>query len=177
VIRAFHFDRIGAANVGEEMSLVKATPIDTTNGQIDLAMMQHIDDRFPNGLSHFGTDYLIKRLFLPGTEDTDQEIELIFELVRRAEHPDRPSRYTSIFAAESLEAALGWRTEVDASDAPIYEVEAPAAFRGDAEHLTLAGTVADVWMRAGAFWRGDATPAPRWELLLEPPVRVVAAVG
>lgn len=176
MIRAFHFDRIGSADVGEDMNLVKAAPIGT-NGQVDVEMMQHIDSRFPTGLSHFGTDHLIQRLFLPGTEDTDQEIELIFELVRRAEHPDRPSRYTSVFAAETLEEAIAWRIEVDAPDAPIYEVEATAAFRGDAEQLTLSGTVAEVWMRAGAFWRGKGTATPRWELLLEAPVRILAAVG
>jgi hypothetical protein len=171
--RAFHVDRSGQLQPGLALGLTKPAPVDG-QGQLDLQTMRHIDAAFPNGLSRFGFDYLIGRLFLTGTEETSQETDLIFELVRRFSFPDRPSRYASIFGSSTLEEALRFRADFGEGVGTIWEIEADSdPFRADHEHLELSGTPVDVWMRAESYWRGDGTSTPAWELLFNPPVTVV----
>lgn len=173
---AFHVDRHGRLAPGLELGLASPAPI-RPDGTLDLAAMAHLDQAFPGGLTRFGREYLIERLFLTGTDDTGQETDLIFELVRRLDFPDRPSRYTSIFASATVPEATGFREGHCGGQGTIWEVESGDEwFRADHELLDLSETPLDVWMRARRYWRGEASDAPRWELLLRPPVRAIRPV-
>jgi hypothetical protein len=136
--------------------------------------MKHLDAAFPAGLTSHGREYLIGRNFLTGTDDTGQETDLIFELVRRIGYPGHPSRYTSVFASRTLNEAKRFQTDYCHGAGAIWEVESQhEPFRGDHELLTLAGTPVDVWLRAERYWRSESTETPAWELLLTAPVVVL----
>lgn len=173
---AHHVDRDGQLRAGDTLDRRQVIPA----GPLDVTQLMRLDRDFPNGLSPFGVAQLFERAFLHADGGTDQEIELIYELVRRLEFPAVASRLTAVFAIETVDDArvlLGrWRDEWPNAQIVELDVEADRASRHDAELLTLDGTAWNVLERARAYWRGDATASPDWELLLEPPAIVRAIV-
>ena len=68
-----------------------------------------VAQQFPDGLSRHGWDYMTTSVDYVIHRPNQQhyilyvpQIELVFELVRRTDFPDRPSRLQSYFAFESL---------------------------------------------------------------------------
>jgi hypothetical protein len=146
-------------------------------GQVlDLSVCVEAAQLFPGGVTRFGLEYLAGGPLLPEKGISDAEIDLLFEFIRRAEFCERPSRYQSIFACESIEDARSFR---DASrvKAAIWEVEGEVAFRADHNLLHLSGTALEVVARARRYWRGEQGVSPLWELLLRPPVTIIQQVG
>jgi hypothetical protein len=80
----------------------------------------------------------------------------------------------AMFAWESRDEAVAFQSEF--GEGAIYEVEADEWFKGDMKLLYLGGSGIGAWYFATEYWRGEAGPAPRWEYLLVPPIRVLGAV-
>jgi hypothetical protein len=78
---------------------------------------------------------------------------------------------TAVFAWATREEASSFQQEHGGGI--IYEIEADDFFRGDMKLLYLGGSGIGALLFAAKYWGGDASPAPRWEYLLVPPVRVV----
>ena len=69
-----------------------------------------VKEYFPEGLSHFGKDYLLESISYQrvnnyGYISQVMSIDAYFEFVRRLRFPDRPSHYQSFFAYKTLEEA------------------------------------------------------------------------
>lgn len=137
-----------------------------------------VQELFPEGLTKHGKRYLLDECLVISTPQGPAPqvphipmIELICELVRRLSFPNLPSRLQAVFAWASHDEALAFQREFGGGT--IYEVEADQYFRGDMKLLYLGGSGIGAWQFAMKYWRCQASPAPRWEYLLVPPVRVV----
>jgi hypothetical protein len=120
----------------------------------------------------------------------DPSIELTCELVRRAEFPQRPSRFQSVFGWEMLADAKLFLAEFGNScpGAQLFEVQSDSEpFRADMRCLDIRGSILVMAYGARCYWRqglndlgsfpGANTVAPFWELLLSPPVRILRKLG
>ncbi len=144
-------------------------------------------DLFPNGLTSHGKRYLLKEAFLVksdfGSEGQKVSVvyepilELLLEVVRRAYFPEKPSRFSALFAWGTLAEAEAFRSQHGAGRGNIYVVEAGSAFRADMSWVALGGTNAAALWLAMKYWRGEASADPAWELLISPPVTVGDKVG
>jgi len=168
-------------------------------------LQAHIDALFPSGVSELGNRYFLCSQmsadfvneaikFLDTCESLDQAkreiesalsnsriatIEILFEYVRRSCFPDKPSRFTSVFAWETLDQARAFRKRY--GEGPIWEVECDERpFRADMNLVTLGKSVLTLSYSAHRYWSGlpgiNADVPPWWEVLLTPPVRVLQQV-
>jgi hypothetical protein len=140
---------------------------------------------FPSGTTTHGWEWFTscsRNIFYVdeyGVTRWEPSTELIFELVRRAEHPERPSRFESIFASETIDDAERFRNQFSSQAASIWAVEADEWFRADMEALNMTdATPLHAALYASRYWKGEqAKPfEPLWEMLLVPPVRVIEMV-
>ena len=110
----------------------------------------------------------------------DRLLEMIVELVRRLEFPDKPSRYTSVFAYATVDAAIDFRDNRAPADTPVWRVRADGPTHlADARHVNLEPMPLAIIDRALRYWRGEFEPNPDpWqrECLLTPPVEVIEQV-
>ena len=132
---------------------------------------------YPEGLSRHGRHYCRQDLYGDDPEDLwDVSCELIFELVRTADFPDRPSRFQSVFGFETIAAVDRFADRFVDEPVTVWEVDAERSFVADM-HLVDAEDFADGVYRARQYWRGETRrPDPLWEALLVPPVTVIGTV-
>ena len=111
-------------------------------------------------------------------------LDLLLERTREAHFPDRPSRYRSVFAVETLEEALAFRASYGKPEHPVYELEPLGkTHRGDMSVYTHATpvSVATLDHLMHLYWRGETLIMPnyktQWEHVLELPVAVVKKVA
>ena len=167
--KAFTVDRKGLLTEGLVMNLHSIPP------GIRPEARDLLEARYPDGLSHHGLGYLFGSVSIDSAQ-----IEIFFELIRRAHFPEAPSRYSSIFASEQLSDAIEFRERRCASEGSIWELEFPAsAFRADASCLKGTVPVFELEYLAHLYWSGDSSgiDAPDWELLITPPAIVSREVG
>ncbi len=161
----FTVDRLKTLHQGSVLRLTRHTDLEPPEAQ------EHADALFPDGVSTHGNSYL-----LSGNSDpklASPAVELLFEYVRRASFPEKPSRFQSLFAWESIEEAIAFRGKHGGPDAPIWRVEAEEFCKADMSYLKR-GTSILVWSCfAHSYWRGEGTESPAWEILLVPPVSVL----
>ncbi|RLC64268.1 MAG: DUF2441 domain-containing protein [Chloroflexi bacterium] len=158
-------DRCGTLRAGLAIELVRYTDIKPPELQI------HVDEMFPGGVSSHGERYFLKAQQSPKLASPSTEI--LFEYVRRALYPHRPSRFQSVFAFESKDQAIIFSQKFGSGDEPIWEVEAKESFRGDMNLLTTGPSIL-VWSYfANKYWKGEPGTDPFWEVLLVPPVHVI----
>jgi hypothetical protein len=92
----------------------------TLGGPTRTDLEVHLAGLFPDGLSNHGKFYLLNHSLInptrtPGVPSgsmvpVSPMIELIVELVRGNDFPSRPSRYASMFALETADEALAFRS-------------------------------------------------------------------
>jgi hypothetical protein len=89
-------------------------------------------------------------------------VELVFELVRRGNTPDAPSRLNSLFAYETKEQAERYRDDRrSAGTHESWSVHVPPNTRlheGDGGWLAVPGDALHFTRAAMAYWQG--VPAP-----------------
>jgi hypothetical protein len=163
-------DRLGSLMPGQVIDLKRYDDVRPVE------LQRHVDDLFPLGVSAHGERYFLKNR----TDNVaDPRTELHFEYVRRALFPERPSRFTSVFAATSIEGAKDFRSRFGKPNDSIWQLEADHGFAANMN--LLAGDENTILVRsycANAYWQGEAgpSPSPFWEMLLPSPVRVVRQV-
>jgi hypothetical protein len=103
--------------------------------------------------------------------------EEVFESVRRAQFPQRPSRLESLFVCESLEEILAFRQSARRGLDLAYEVE--LVDEGAASHRACLsvfdgeqeGTISFLRDRAVCYWKGVEIQRP--EVVTTSPIRIV----
>jgi hypothetical protein len=178
----YSVDRRGVYKVGSELTLMRQDPkkrlLYPNSGWFRPEELQdNLARLFPEGLSQHGWHYMVEPLdhrFIDGKRyaDHDMSCEIVFEHFRRVDFPKHPSRFQSYFAWEDLEIARAF-----GESRPIYRIEADRVFRADQNWLSLGGQLVRGSLYAGKYWSGAATPQPKWEILLVPPVRVLEVVA
>lgn len=164
------FYRLGTLNLSrhnyrQDLVFTPSLDNDYTTQQVE----NHLLEMFPEGLSLHGWLYALSS---PGihlndgriTIDSSCAIEMLFEFIRRASFPDRPSRFQSFFAFDSLENVREFARAL-----PIYEMKPKSAFKCDQKWLRIP-QAALAFYYGHQYWSGAATSNPTWEYLLEPPV-------
>lgn len=170
----YHVDRYGYLKEEQILTLSKWTNVSP------IVLQKHVDLLFPDGVSPHGERYLLcNEHAAPSVADAN--LELIYEYIRRANFPDRPSRFQSIFAFENLDSAKRFRDQFS-SVLPhpansIWLLEANRGFRANMRLLTRECSVLGQSCTAHFYWQGvAAADNPFWEILLVPPIRVLQRI-
>lgn len=163
-------DRLGTLASGMECGLVEHHDISPQ------AIADLIKEFCPGGVSRHGDLYLASK----PTSDTvtDANTEMLFELIRQAKYPDRPSRYQSIFAVDNLDSARRFAATYGNHQCNIYGLNSAGAFRADMGLLDARVSAAvKVWF-ANRYWQGLPHPEvqPFWEYIVPCPVVIGAPV-
>src|SRR5690554_2731854 len=170
--RFFAVDRAGTLIEGMVLELVRHADVEPD------FLQAHVDNLYPSGLSAHGEQYLLRNDSRGNL--ASPIIELLFENVRKAHFPDRPSRFQSIFACCSIEEARQFRSSYGEINSPIWEVytEGPV-FKGNMRLLDNNQTSLICSYLAHEYWSGHDGPAELsglTEVVLELPVTVGARV-
>jgi hypothetical protein len=171
----FSVDRRGA--YAEGLSIALQPNQDSLGNEI----CEHVHDMYPAGFSRHGAQYfrdVWPEAALHNLQWDSGILELLLEGVRRAYYPERPCRYQSLFACDSLDSALGFRNTSGKATDRIYELEPKGGVhRGDMAIYTLHGSFASIDHRLHLYWQGETLRGvpghtPRWEYVLPLPVTV-----
>ena len=166
--RFFAVDRDCSLKEGMVLELCRYTDVSPTELQL------HVDRLFPDGLSLHGKRYLLSS-DSRGTIASPM-IELLFENVRRAHFPDKPSRFQSFFACFSLEEARQFQAAYGNADSPIWEIYTDGHYcKGNMRLLNSDQTILICSYLAHEYWSGSEGPAVLsglTEVLLKLPVTV-----
>jgi hypothetical protein len=134
---------------------------------------------FPEGVSAHVLNYIFSEVYNISECSIikrSQMIEFIFEYVRKSYYPQRPSRFISFFAFDSIELAKNFRSEICNSQGNICEIESEESFGADMNLLRLEKLLLKADHLAHLYWKGETIGNPYWEYLLVPPVKVIRKV-
>jgi len=173
----FHVDRLCRLSSGQIIiSSKEATGYETLRAQ-----MMH--ELFPGGVSRHGVEYFIDSGHAQPSVDTNGMIEMIAELMRRVKYPERPSRFQSLFAWQTLEDAYRFAGQSKLSRPDnanpafaVWEVDTMGSgeiFASDMKLLSLGTCWLDAFVHIDAYWHQDYSSDPFVEVLLPLPVRVI----
>jgi hypothetical protein len=179
---SYHVDRLGKLQAGQSVS---PQPLDKEHLSVRIDRIgTTVDIRdplkawFPDGLTNHGGAYTlmawrgVPKVGLDGA----QVSEIIFELIRRLEFENRPSRLQSMFACTSLSEAAAFRAGYGKPSNRIFEVRSATTFAGDMNLLFCGTCPAAAIELARKYWREERSSTPTVEVLLGPPVTVVRQV-
>jgi hypothetical protein len=134
--------------------------------------------RFSNGVSRHGKIYSLDPTAKIINTHAAQ-IEIIFELYRRAHHPNKPSRYLSMFGCESAREVAYFRGQTQCGiDVNIYEIHSDENFhRGDMNLLNSNCSAIEIEYRSELYWSGETEVIfegykPFWEIIIPLPATV-----
>jgi hypothetical protein len=174
----YHVDRSNSLTSGLVMGLINYRDVEPDE------LQKHVDILYPKGLSSHGERYLLKNN--SSANIADPNIEILFEYVRRAQFPEKPSRFQSIFAFQTIREASIFRSIYASTNSPIWEVMAMKSFMADMRLLTTNCSILVYSYYATLYWSGKPAPenpgpekqSPElsWEVLLEPPVQVIRKI-
>ncbi|MCH8048074.1 MAG: DUF2441 domain-containing protein [Planctomycetes bacterium] len=139
-------------------------------------LQQHVDHIFSEGVSRHGDEHFLKNTSRASV--ASPAIELLFEYVRRAHFPDRPSRFQSWFGTSDIQSALEFRTQYRGASDALWVISAEHSFRANMRLLTSDRSTLMYSHFAHLYWSGEQGPiSALWENLLVPPVHVVRRVS
>lgn len=143
-------------------------------------MIDFIKERYPNGLSRHGKQYLqdaIQFVTFNGIKYSSylNYLEFAFEFVREARFPERPSRFMSGFACETIAEARRFRDVYTRGTGKILQYEVSTFFKADM-NLLRSGSIPGLILNAEKYWKGEAGSDPFWELLIPYPINVIAKI-
>lgn len=167
----YSLDRLGTLSEDLEIRLTRYNDINPAE------LQQHVDLLFPDGLSRQEEQYFLKNNSSP--RFSAPAIEMLFEYVRRACFPDRPSRFQSMFAFEFLNEAIEIKARYGNDQGTIWQIESNEYFKADMGLLIFGNTILVHSYLAHNYWKGKAGQNPIWEVLIINPIRVIkrAAIG
>lgn len=146
-------------------------PITPSIQPVELQSM--VSTLFPRGVSHHGDGYFLSAAAIAG--EINYSIDWGLEFYRRAMRPNTPSRYECIFACETLNGAIAFRTQFRPPNSPIYEVDADETLvhRGDMSLLNNLQTCLVYTYHIKHYWSGTTfRQQPFWEILIPLPATI-----
>jgi len=158
----YSVDRRNLYKAGQRFRLMQPEQLD-----LPAPLQAYLSEFLPGGLSDHGLTYLLGLPFV----NLDAAQELVWESVRQAHYPHRPSRLQSVFAWDTLSGAMTFAQRYPGC--PVYELEAPEVFKGNMALLSVRTHPLQVSMFAHAYWRGEQWPEghpgeveSQWEFLM-----------
>jgi hypothetical protein len=183
-MRLFTLDRANSLQENAILDLKNtdsSLPYWTTEGLFSEAdLHEHLQTIFPEGLSMHGWKYAKER-HTHGTRPNFSHnvsclAEMNFEYVRKGFFADKPSRFQSMFACESIEEAKIFKEKFGNVDNKIYEIEGRESLRVDMSLILLGTQNVTGSFLAHKYWRGEAGTNPFWEHIVKLPVQVLREV-
>lgn len=165
-------DRKNSLKSGSIINLSKFTDITPQ------VLQHHLNDLFPEGVSRHGDQYFAGN-FPPfklngNFPNVEGFIELLFEYVRKAYFPDRPSRFQSMYGLKTVEMAELFKQKIKLGDSPIKKIKSDKYFRADMSLLNPQESTLAYSYNAHKYWKGEAgSDNPFWEYLLSPPIEIL----
>ncbi|MGA9617041.1 MAG: hypothetical protein WBR09_07720 [Serratia proteamaculans] len=149
MITLYTVDRLGFYQNNKHISLVKKS---VNRPELD----EYIDRLFPNGLSRHGMLYFWSGQSTP--KGMAPALELHLEMHRRALHPQKPSRFASIFCCQSLDEAIQFRDKDGPASFPIYEVtcDEKTIHVADMNIINPAATTLVFSQHMDMYWSGKS---------------------
>jgi hypothetical protein len=140
-------------------------------------VIDKINDLYPNGISRHGIQYMSEKFEFPKWNGKDYVhhipmIEWTFELIRRVNFKELPSRFESVFGCETLEQARIFKIKRRNGSGNIYKVLAEKSFKADMNYLYLGPSILGNQVLAEKYWKSQATENPFWEILMTGDVEV-----
>ncbi|EAQ9101146.1 hypothetical protein CFG14_22540 [Salmonella enterica] len=141
-------------------------------------LKEHIESRFWQKVSRHGNNYFFNYNInlLSSNENLSVFMEMLLEERRRASFPDRPSRFRSLFACETVREAAWFRGSSKANlSTAIYEVHSElVCHRADMKLLNVNCTPPEMSHRLDLYWQGKTKELypgyePFWEVLVPLP--------
>lgn len=150
--------------------------LDIFNDITPREFQDHINILFPEGVSRHGDWHFLNSK--ASAIGINENIELIFEYVRRAYFSDKPSRFQSFFAFDSKEDTLEFQSKYgNGLNFPIWKVKCENFFKCDMKLLHLKGSNLAISYNAHLYWLGKTNSEdPLWEYLLIPPVNIIEKI-
>lgn len=169
----YHLDRRSDLAAGEAVELeppAAALDLEDDSAAVVAAL-------FPEGLASHGRHYCGLDLYAEDDAGLwDVSCELLFEWVRAARFPQRPSRFQSVFGFRARRDVERFVAEHVDPPYTVWRVRADDTFVGDMKLLDV-GHLARGIEQADRYWRGRSREdRPLWEALLSPPVEVLERV-
>lgn len=181
----FHVDRCRSLRPRKIIELVHYYDIKPKDFQ------EHANLLFPKGFSRHGRRYFVSseikiefekyeikaNCVITTKNCANAIIEILFEYMRRSYFPDKPSRFQSFHALQSLDDAKKFRKNYFNSRGIIWEVGCDNTFKADMNFLKLEGSLLELSFRVHRYWSGQkGEQEPFWEFLLTPPVRIIKSI-
>ncbi|MGJ1348248.1 hypothetical protein [Sphingobacterium siyangense] len=168
-----------------ELSVSDTLNLDTFNleGFFDQKeLKEHALELFPRGLSWHGWRYLNTRHTYGDNvngfyHDTSCLCEMNLEYVRRSFFSHSPSRLQSIFATETVEEAIKFRTRYREGKGKIFEIECNEYLKVDMNFIYLGVSNISGALLAHKYWQGMASANPFWECIVPLPATIVREVS
>lgn len=161
-------DRIGSLKPETVLVLQRFDDIDPPE------LQAHVNGMFPNGVSSHGNQYFLSNTSLASLASPNMEI--LLEYVRRACYSTCPSRFQSYFGFQTIDDAITFRARFGEPQNSIWQVACRDYFKADMHLLNMQGSILQYSYWAHLYWKGQPGSSPFWELLLAPPVKVVAQI-
>lgn len=194
----FHIDRTNSLELGDELGLGWSFRLGSEKApQVEPENKQILQEMYPEGLSRHGFRYASAmvgedtNVNTPGeskplvtalpvsdsnsppifSEPNSARYEWLFELVRLAEFESCHSRFQAVF---------GWQNKSDIEDlspvrdrdSQLVKLSCDSYDKRDMNLLEFRSFSSGI-ETARKYWRGDTSPDPTWEILMQPPVEVV----
>lgn len=177
-------DRSGQIRTGQKFDLY-SKPQNFQNARVIQGVYDHTDlsnylqTYYPSGISLHGMRYLLENEnyiyaaageFVNGVTSLSPAIEITFELIRRHNFPEAPSRFTCAFACESPQNCLDF---FNIQSLPVFEITTTnKTFRGDMSFLKLGANHAATEVLANMYWSGKIMNNSQVEILVEAPATI-----
>lgn len=169
---------------GMVLGLIPHQHMGVTGADSHAGLKQYEDDlraalesRYLGGVSPHGTRYVG---IVGENQKGNYGHEIALELVRLSKFPARRSRFQCYFGCETVEDARRFAREfrpdpARAPDLAIWEVDCDAASRADMGCIS-AFPFNSAFAHGERYWSGEShwVRQPFWEILLEPPITIVA---
>lgn len=146
-----------------------------------VSLQTHASSLFSDGVSrHANNLFFNYHINLVSSEERfGAMIEILLEERRKSHFPEKPSRFQSLFACESVKEAAWFRGFSQFPlDTPIFQVNSSSNYhRGDMNLLNMNCTPVEISQRLDLYWRGETTKIhegyqPFWEVLVPLPVTI-----
>lgn len=144
-------------------------------------LQEHVASRFSSGVSAHANNYFFNyhiNLML-SEERLSATIEMLLEERRRSSFPDKPSRFQSLFACESIKEAAWFRgSSKSPIDTPIFEIHTDSTWhKGDMNLLNINCSPVELSHRLDLYWQGETYNQqenyfPFWEILIPLPTLI-----
>jgi hypothetical protein len=170
-------DRKGLLSEGISINMIKtddALNMIEFNGNVKHHIAKHLHTICPSGISHHGFQYLFHK---PDPKSASYSIDLIFENIRQAYYPQRPSRFQSLFAFDNLNQAKSFynKHKEEYPSSKIHEVITSNKYHKGNMNLLHQGNE-NIWVSyfAHLYWDSKSIEfcENEWEILLELPVTI-----